>query len=510
MIQGYRGVGKSWISSAFVMWKLYMDPKLKFLVVSGGSQRAKDFTQFCKRLMNEMDLLKPLKPTSEQRNAVDAFDVRGSGIAHAPSVKAVGVTGQITGTRADYIVSDDIETLQNSITVGMREKLMKAVGEFTSVLKPDGHVIYLGTPQSQDSIYNQISATLRIYPVRYPYEEDLDNYDGCLAPEIWDKLMADPSLSGEPTDPDRFDEEEITKRALIQGNSTFQLQYMLNTSLSDLERFPLKVRDLIIADLSDEECPDLLVHSNNSKYIIQDLPQIGIHSDRFYSPAKTSDKWEKYQDIVMSIDPSGLGKDETAYAVVGYYNSKLFLLDSGGLKGGYEDSVLLKLAKTAKRFKVNQIIIENNFGNGMFSKLFEPILFQYHQCKIEEVRSTTQKEKRIIETLEPIFNQHKLVVSRNVVDKDIGNIESNQNNLEYSLFYQMTRLTADKGSLKHDDRLDALAMAVEHWGDMMTVNEEEMRKRKQEEELDNFINKMLGLNGGNNKYNVLKEEYRVD
>ena len=65
----------------------------------------------------------------------------------------------------------------------------------------------------------------------------------------------------------------------------------------------------------------------------------------------------------------------------------------------------------------------------------------------------------MIDTLEPILNQHRLVVDEKVILHDY----QSEVDLKYKLFYQLTRLTRDKGSLIHDDRLDALSIAVNYW-----------------------------------------------
>jgi hypothetical protein len=55
VIQAFRGIGKSWICSAFVCWNLLRNPDLKFLVVSASKSRSDDFSTFTKRLIFEMD-----------------------------------------------------------------------------------------------------------------------------------------------------------------------------------------------------------------------------------------------------------------------------------------------------------------------------------------------------------------------------------------------------------------------------------------------------------------------
>ena len=47
----------------------------------------------------------------------------------APSVKSVGITGQLTGSRADLMILDDVEVPGNSMTELMREKLLQLCTE---------------------------------------------------------------------------------------------------------------------------------------------------------------------------------------------------------------------------------------------------------------------------------------------------------------------------------------------------------------------------------------------
>jgi hypothetical protein len=199
-----------------------------------------------------------------------------------------------------------------------------------------------------------------------------------------------------------------------------------------------------------------------------------------------------YTGSVMSIDPSGRGKDETGYAVVKMLNGQLFVPQAGGLKGGYDDQTLKLLVNIAKDNKVNKIIIESNFGDGMFLELLKPILFTSYPCSVEEVRHSKQKELRIIDVLEPVLNQHKLIVDPSVVQHDYKSAQSYpvESQAKYMLFYQLSRITKDKGSLIHDDRLDALSIAVNYWVEQMNQDvDNNINSRKQElldEELTKF------------------------
>ena len=124
IISAYRGCGKSWITSAYVLWRLLLDPQLNILVVSASKNRADDFSTFCLRLLYEMDILKHLYPKDNQRQSKISFDVAPALASHQPSVKSLGITSQITGSRASVVICDDVETSGNTQTQLMREKLV--------------------------------------------------------------------------------------------------------------------------------------------------------------------------------------------------------------------------------------------------------------------------------------------------------------------------------------------------------------------------------------------------
>ena len=152
IIEAFRGVGKSWVTSAYVVWLLYMKPQLNILVVSASKSRSDDFTTFTLRLINEIKDLAHLRPKPDQRQSKITFDVASAAASHAPSVKSVGISGQLAGSRADVIVANDIEVPNNSMTQGMRDKLSEAVEEFEAILKPDGRIIYLDNSKPREPV----------------------------------------------------------------------------------------------------------------------------------------------------------------------------------------------------------------------------------------------------------------------------------------------------------------------------------------------------------------------
>lgn len=501
VVEAFRGVGKSYITVAYVCWRLYLDPQVKIMVVSAGKERADAFSIFVKSLINDVPLLHHLKAdkTKGQRDSNVAFDVGPATPSGSPSVKSVGITGQLTGSRADVIIGDDIEIPSNSATPDLRNKLSELVKEFAAVIKPDGKIIYLGTPQTELSLYNVLETRgyqLRIWTARYPSPEQMKGYASRLAPFILDRLEV--KQAGEPVDPQRFDAEDLLERELDYGRSGFALQFMLDTTLSDANKFPLKVSDLVVMSIPDK-VPTEVRWTNNPLLKLNNLPNVAMAGQAYYAGDALSVTQLAPTASVMTIDPSGRGKDETGYAVAKMLNGNIFVPAAGGMSGGYSDEALIALCHVAKAHKVNKILVESNFGDGMFTSLLTPHLHRIYPVEVEEIRHSTQKELRIISALEPVLNQHRLVIDPKVIQDDYDSALTRYSSdvaPQYMLFYQLSRVSKDRGALKHDDRLEALAMAVQYFTEALSLDQqkaEDMRKQELwDKEIDLWRREMEG------------------
>lgn len=503
VIEAFRGCGKSWITSAFVVWLLFCNPQLNILVVSATKDRADQFSTFVQMLVLDMELLAHLRPKDGQRFSKLSFDVGPAEPDHAPSVKSAAIFGQLAGSRADIIVADDCEVPNNSDTQTARDKLSNAVKEFDAILKPlaASRIIYLGTPQTEQSIYNVLPARgyeCRIWPARKPSASLTAKYGAHLSPFIANLNMA----AGMPSEPLRFSVEDLLARELSYGKAGFSLQFLLDTSLSDADKFPLKLSDLVVMDLHREKAPVDLAYGSSPELGL-DVPNVGLPGDKVFRPFMVSnDTWMPYTGIILAIDPSGRGGDETGYAVVAFLHGRLFVLDCGGLPGGYDPKTLQAIAFIAKAYKVSKVVIEPNFGDGMYNQLLKPVLAGIYPVTVEETeRSRDQKERRIIDVLEPVMAQHRLVVDKSLFDRDYNsttNMPSEVMN-RYRLFYQMTRITRDRGSLNKDDRIDALALAVHYWINSMAQDTKRMAQASRDAlmdmELKRFMDNALGNKG---------------
>ena len=487
-VQAFRGVGKSWITGAFVLWTLFNDPERKVMIISASKERADNMSIFLQKLIIDTPWLSHLQPKSDDsRWSRISFDVNCSP-HQAPSVKSVGITGQLTGSRADLMILDDVEVPGNSLTEFMREKLLQLCTEAESILTPksDSRIMYLGTPQTTFTIYRRLAERNYrplVWPARYPRQDKLSKYEGVLAPEI----QEDVDMGAEewsPTD-DRFTDEDLIEREASMGRSNFMLQFQLDTTLSDAQKFPLKMADLVITSVNPTTAPENVIWCSDPSKVIRDAPTVGLPGDYFYSPMQLVGEWSSYDETICSVDPSGRGTDETAAAFLSQRNGLIYLHEMSAYRDGYSDSTLLDILAKCRTYGVTSLVIETNFGDGIVGELFKKHLINTKQhINIEEVRANVRKEDRIIDSLEPVLNQHRLIVDRGVIDWDYASNKDSpaEERLLYMLFYQMSRMCREKRAVKHDDRLDCLAQGVKYFIDALSISaQDQIRLRKSEE-----------------------------
>lgn len=468
MVQAMRGVGKSMITQIYVLWRLLRNPDEHILVRSASSKRSRNFTTFLLNLIKTTPPLQHLTPTSSQRKSTELFDVNGASPSDSPSVISSGISANVTGFRSTLIIADDIEVQGNSATSDLREKLLEQFNESINLLVESeyitGEVIVLGTPQSSESIYINLIQTgafsVFMCPAEYPIINEW--YQDKLAPFIVEDLKNNPDLVGMAIDT-RFNMDVLNKRKLRIGKSAYALQYLMNPIFSDELKYPLKLKDLICMDIDPTDNPIRIIYSSEEK--IKGIKHKGYSSDYLVAPAWCSEERGMFQFTIMAIDPSGKGSDETGWVVVSLLAGKVFIRDFGGLTGGYDDDNLDTLVAIAKKYNVNKIVVESNFGDGAYLKMLERKLLDVHNCETEDVRVYTQKESRIISTLEPLMNQHRIIVDRRAIEKDTDK------NPQYSFTYQLTHLSKDKGCLAHDDIIDAISLGVSQMVEYMATGE---------------------------------------
>lgn len=479
MIQANRGLGKTTLCAIYAVFRIIHDPTTRVLIFSAGGKLAGEIAKWIIQILEGLTILQVLLPDklNGDRCSMESYDIHWvfRGTEKAPSVKCLGVDSNAQGSRADLLIADDIESMKNSRTVLMRELLVELTKEFESICQ-SGDIVYLGTPQFFESIYNNLPSrgfSVRIWPARYPNKDQLDSYGDYLAPMLKEQLLADPSLQtgygidgrqGAPCTPTMFPDELLIEKETSQGPSKFQLQYMLNTRLADAERYPLKMNNLIVMPFSEVEAVSSPIWCNDARQLKQFPIFSNQATDKLYGPMDVPYTTRKFQRSLMYIDPAGGGKngDETAYAIISLIGSNIYIREWGGVPGGYEEAKMMELVNAAKRHNIKEVWFEKNYGNGAFQAMIAPLFQKYHPAKLEEHWATGQKELRIIDTIEPLLSAHRIIIHPDVIKRDLSSVERYADEVKktYSGLFQLSMITRDKGCLVHDDRLDALSGAI--------------------------------------------------
>lgn len=510
MIQAQRGQAKTTITAIFAVWCLIHSPHFRIMIISAGAKKASEISKGIILIINAMEILSCMRPdrNAGDRTSTEAFDIhytlRGDGMN--PSVVCLGVTSNMQGYRADILIPDDIESSKNALTMIQREQLMHLTKDFTSICS-EGRILYLGTPQSSDSIYNSLPArgyTVRVWPGRYPTLEEEKEYGDTLAPYITNKLLKDPTLrtgggilgdKGCNVDT-RLHEELLQFKELDQGLAYFKLQHMLCTKLSDQERYPLKLRDCIFMHLNPDEAPGKITWLPRNDLLIPSYPGSSLR-DEMYRPGFVSSDMYKYGTKMMYVDPAGGGQngDETVAAVIGFLHGYIFILDIVGLPGGIREDVLDRLSALSWQWQCNAIQVEKNFGNGALASVWRPILDTYYQVAsddamhrgplIEDVWESGQKELRICDVIEPVVARHHLIINEKLIQYDVDSVQKYplERRATYMFLHQFSKITRTKHSLLHDDRVDAVAGGVRFFTGRMAQDAEKEVQRKRSEQM---------------------------
>lgn len=538
-IHAHRGAAKSWITDAYCDWRLFLNPFMSIVMLSAAGDLAKENSKQVRRLIELLDFMEPLRRTKHGHTvAVDMWDVGPLPLwSKERSFVAKGITGNITGNRGDLIIWDDVETSVNCLTQKNREYLREIVRESNMLFKGGSlqETIILGTHHHVDSLYNGLGRKgyhVRYWPVQYGFEAE--RYEGEISPMLVQDVIDHPELKeggvfglGQPTHPDLFPESDLRQRAEegdTAGRSKWQMQMMLDVNAGLKENHPLKLSDLIVMDCHPDEAPEKVIWGTsygNGASSKLDIQAYGLPGDAFYGPRHCSEKLMPYTRKIMIIDPSGRGQDETGYCILAELNGYFYVLKLGGMIGGYdEEKVLIPLAKMAQQWGCQQCSYENNFGDGMFGTIAFNV-FKKHapdvSFDLEGLRApNTQKEVRIIDSLEPVLNFHKLIIDRSVIEEDAQLLTNGQYPAskapDYMWQTQLTRITPDRDCLGHDDRVDALHWAVKFMQEMLLVDADAViaeRIEDEEEQEERYIQQLIA-EGHGTSYQQAQEAYNSD
>lgn len=509
MVAAQRGEAKSTLAALFAVWRIIQDWNEWVLIVSGGETQASEVALLVIQLIERWGILCYLRPDRSRgdRTSYEHYDIHCDlrEVSKSPSVACVGITAQLQGKRATLLIPDDIETTNNSLTATNREILLLRSKEFGAICV-DGKILYLGTPQTKDSIYRTLITRgyeMRIWPGRIPTLEEELRYGATLAPYILSLIEQGAARTGygvdgtrgEASDPARYNEALCVEKELEFGPEGYQLQYMLDTTLSDAMRTRIKLSDAIVAALGTDAAPDILYYAAAPQHRVQSLPD-AIKQEVMYNLAGAGNLLLPYQHKIMVVDPAGCGGDEVAFACGGALNSYIHLFGVGGLQGGLIEENCNALIDYCEEFGITDIVMESNMGHGTASMVLLNVLAKRKLTHIgvRDIYAKGQKERRIIDTLGPVFRRHKFVMHERAIEMDteyLNQYSRDKRNL-YSLLFQLYGITYDRGSLAKDDRADAVAHLVNELKGFLSADEEKEAEKIQNKRAQEFLSNPMG------------------
>jgi hypothetical protein len=446
LIIATRYSAKSTLTSIYVTWRILLNPLIKVMVISRGSKLASRMLRTIRRVFIEnCPVLWHLRPTedcldnAEQYQSPQTLTVATGGT----TVSSFGITSDVTGSRADLTIGDDVE--------GPADDTPEKVGELEEklnelhMINPTGEKLMLGTYQTEFSIYAVLAD-----------KEDADGekvwelHRACMFEEDNEAKTIRSRWPAMFSDADAMDwRRSVTARA-------WRLHAMLIADPSILNERPLKISDLILIEgnARAKEFPLLVARRNTHA---PDVPTWGApKGDKWYYGEVSGDN-ALYVQTVMAVDPaSGLAaRDAIGVAIVSVTGSGYAVIRHlEGVRSHSKAENMRRLAIIAKTFGATDLVVEETEESFFGSTLENELVLVGHPMSTEKAKHGGMKKgQRIIDALAPTMGAGKIIILESVVRSDHGG----------EFVTQLTKVSYDgrTGKAKdHDDIVDALAHAV--------------------------------------------------
>ncbi|MDH5189491.1 MAG: phage terminase large subunit [Rhodospirillaceae bacterium] len=221
LLMAFRNSGKSTLVGLFCAWVLYENPNVRIMVLAADLALARKMTRNVKRIIERHPMCAGLKPKRVDQWASDQFTVNRTLELRDPSMLAKGISANVTGSRADVVICDDVEVPNTCDSAPKRDDLRERLSEIEYVMVPGGLQLYVGTPHTVHTIYAK--------------EKIGDSEDNPPFLAGFNRLEI-PLLGkgGKPVWPERFDVKKIASIKRRTGPNKFRAQMLLE---------PVDIRD---------------------------------------------------------------------------------------------------------------------------------------------------------------------------------------------------------------------------------------------------------------------------
>ncbi len=415
LMMAFRASGKSSLAALFSAWLLCRDPDLRILVLSAESSLSLKMCRNIRKILEKHPLTRPLIPNKPEQWASNQFTVNRTRISRDPSVLSKSIHANVTGTRADVIICDDVEVPNTCDTAEKRADLRERLAENDFILVPGGTTLYIGTPHHYDTIYADDPRA------------DLGRDDVFLKDFVSLKIpLVDEE--GESAWPERYDPDTIDDMKRQAGPAKFSAQMMLQ---------PMNILDGRLDPALLRPYRDELVYSEAQQETILTLDGIRMVScSAWWDPSFGSATGDGSVLAILYGDQEGE-----------YYLHRLFYLKHDPAISAEEaTSQCRQAAIIAREFYVPGITVETN-GIGKFlpAILRREIAIERAGCAVLETVARRAKDLRILESFDAVLAARALHVHESVYKTP------------FIRELQEWRPGATGG---HDDGLDAVAGAL--------------------------------------------------
>lgn len=172
ILQAYRGTGKTHIICAYACWLLMRDPTDTILIMRHVYKLSRFINKNIKNLLELFPPLQHLVAKVPSTWGKTEIEVSRWFTKPEPSVGCTSGNSGFVGFRGRLIVADDLETDKNVVTAEKREAIRETVHQMNLV---GADILYIGTPHSSDSIYEELERTEHFEIQKYAVWLDKEN-----------------------------------------------------------------------------------------------------------------------------------------------------------------------------------------------------------------------------------------------------------------------------------------------------------------------------------------------
>ncbi|OAN50151.1 hypothetical protein A6A04_01705 [Paramagnetospirillum marisnigri] len=386
LLMAFRSSGKSTIVGLFCAWVLACDPDTRIMVLAADFALAKKMVRNVKRIVERHPLTAGLKPRRRDQWAADQFTVNRPGELRDPSMVAKGIGANITGSRAEIVICDDVEVPNTCDSAPKRADLRERLAEIDYVMVPGGTQLYVGTPHSYYTIYAD-SPRLETGESR-PF---LDGFARLELPLV--------DAKGRSAWPDRFPPERIGAIRKRTGPNKFDSQMMLMpVNVADGRLDPDRMR-YYEAELSYAE--------GNGQPLLTLGDKRLVAASCWWDPAYGAPgKGDSSVIAAVFTDADGM-----------YWLHRMRYLEHDPAKAEVDEATQLcrQVATFAAELHLPAVQLETN-GLGRFlpGLLRRELAAAGLACAVVEISSRKPKDQRIVDAFDAVLAAGALHVHRSV------------------------------------------------------------------------------------------------